>query len=306
LIKTFPKIKVAILISLMIVVGYVGFNTSLRGGLAFRFPEIVRNLIGILDYSDSAKWMEDSAPFVCHMPEKFDGKYQLTCKDVRRPLLAIWGDSHATYLTPGLMDIQKMHPFGLLRFSNPRCPPVLDVDEYLFRKECIEIQSYIFEELLLAKPDVLIIHFAYREPEYFWTPQYFSDKFFNTVKQLKQDLPKTRIIVIGPVPRWQPSPQAITLRQWIFQPDGHQNHLPIRQKAYELRYIDEILEANADKLDYIYLSPNALLCNEEGCVARVGEKYTDFIAVDYGHFSKAGSIYFAKLIRSTIFNALGN
>ena len=45
-----------------------------------------------------------------------------------RPLVVLWGDSHAAHLYPGLQDLQTRTPFRLAEFTGSRCPPLLGVE----------------------------------------------------------------------------------------------------------------------------------------------------------------------------------
>jgi hypothetical protein len=44
-----------------------------------------------------------------------------------------------------------------------------------------------------------------------------------------------------------------------------------------------------EKINYISLAK--ILCNNAGCMTRVGEQYDHLISLDYGHFTELGSVY---------------
>ncbi len=67
---------------------------------------------------------------------------------------------------------------------------------------------------------------------------------------------------------------------------------------------DEILERTASELGYHYISAAKVFCNAEGCLSRVGSQATDFVSIDYGHLSRAGSIYLAQYIEDVLLSSL--
>jgi len=41
-----------------------------------------------------------------------------------------------------------------------------------------------------------------------------------------------------------------------------------------------------------YISPLEVLCEHKECISRVGKGATDWLSIDAGHLSRAGSIFF--------------
>jgi hypothetical protein len=62
----------------------------------------------------------------------------------------------------------------------------------------------------------------------------------------------------------------------------------VREEGWLLR------QAEAFSIDYI--SPHAVMCNNAGCLARIGANGSDLTAFDTGHMTVAGSTYLAKAI----------
>ena len=282
----------------MIAMGCLGYNTYFRQGLDFRFPPQVRELMKPFNPSVDG-FLEQVQKVKCHFVDSDDHPYRLTCEETTRPLVVLWGDSHAMALLPGLVELNKQYPFGLMTLGAAQCPPMLDVEPYLFRKQCVDITNKNVNLILKLKPNVLIINFTYREPRYFWDLNYFQEHFIKTIELIKKNSPATKIIVVGPVPRWDTSPQAKVLRAWIRNPlrDGI---LPTKLPAFRLTEYDDLVKALAPQLGYEYISAWEVFCDTEGCLTRLGDKYTDFVATDYGHFSQAGSEYFINQIQEKL------
>lgn len=288
----------------MLALGFVGFSTYLHKGLNFRFPSEIQELLKPLSVADAGEWYEAMIANICEINDS-NTDIRVTCIPKPGPLVMVWGDSHAKYLTPGLMELQKENRFEVMQLSASDCPPVLNVNEYLFRIQCDQISRLAMEMIGKLKPQLLIIGSTYREPRYFWDPNYFEEKFSKTIRHIHQLSDKTNIIVIGPVPRWFPSPQSSALHDWIWtSPLSRKKFLPIKGKATRLTQFDELLEKMAKSRGFQYISAWNVICNEEGCLNRVGPTHNDFIAFDYGHFSKSGSIYFIGRIQKDILRNL--
>ena len=287
----------------MIAVGYVGYNTYFRGGLDFRFPPQVRELMRPFNPKVDG-WFEQVQKVKCYLDDSDHHPYSLTCEETTRPLMVLWGDSHAMALLPGLVELNKQFPFGLMVLGASQCPPILDVEPYLFRKQCVDFTNKNVNLILKLKPNVLLINFAYREPRYFWDLNYFEEHFINTINFIKKNSPATKMIVVGPVPRWDDGPQSKVLRKWIRNP-LRDSILPTKLPATHLTEYDDLVKALAPQLGYEYISAWQAFCDPEGCLTRIGNQYKDFVALDYGHLSQAGSEYFINQIQETLLTQLG-
>lgn len=157
----------------MIMVGYVGYNTRVRAGLEFRFPPQVQKLVQPLTF-ESDHWSSQIQNVPCHQVDSYEHRYELTCVETKRPLVMILGDSHATALVPGMVQIARKNSFGLMVLSATQCPPVLNVDEYLFRRQCAQFTQQNIELIAKLKPEALIVTSAFREPRYFGMIRFLS------------------------------------------------------------------------------------------------------------------------------------
>lgn len=72
------------------------------------------------------------------------------------------------------------------------------------------------------------------------------------------------------------------------------------QKATQLTAIDDILKNTSQVNEATFISANAALCDDTGCVSRVSGNEPDYIACDYGHFTKSGSEYFVNRIKNDV------
>lgn len=287
--------KILTILSIMSFVGVIGYTCYFFEGFGFRYPKEVETISEHVDFR-SAEYVRNNE---CFLDDPLLANHQSTCFEKSRPLVALWGDSHAGLLYPGLKKLQSKANFGILDLTQSACPPIFGLKDLGYRKNCNEVNRTVFNHLVSESPDILILHSAWRHKDFPLSDMDFHQKLTATIRELKQHLPKTRIILIGPVPRWQGSPQKVVLSDWRTSHDNYKLHT-ILQKAIRLDDVDEMLEKISINNHVDFISAIDRLCNSEGCVSRVGEQPTDWIAVDYGHFSKAGSEYFISNIQDDL------
>ena len=284
---------------LMLVIGLVGFNCYKRDGLGFRLPAEVRILTQVIDF----RFPEYIRYGKCHLETAEPLYHDASCLEDKRPLIALWGDSHASALYPGLKKLQESAGFGIAQLTTAACPPILDVGEYsTLRKNCDMVNQNAIHLIVASSPDVLILASVYRPPggAYTWDDATLAKKLDETLQYMRARLPRTRMIVIGPVPQWNESPQKASYVYWKNTLQKKQA-VPIRQKAIVFNELDDQLRRVTESNSMEYISAIRELCNADGCLSRVGNQPEDFIAVDYGHLSKAGSEYFINLIKEEVF-----
>lgn len=295
-------IKTLALTILLMAMGYVGLNTFLRQGYAFRFPPHIRALLNPIN-AQTDRFYEIQSQIPCRLIDKPHAPYQVTCIEQKRPLAILWGDSHAQSLIAGLLNLQKQFSFGLMSLTAAQCPPVLNVKPYLFREECDAYAQYDIDLIGKLRPELLIIASTYREPRYFWERAYFEERFSNTLKEIARRSPNTKVIIFGPTPRWGISPQTSFFTSWRKAHD--KNGVSVWQKARRVDQYDELLTRQAKVHSYQFVSLWNVFCQNQMCLTRVRDSATDFISFDYGHLSQAGSIYALNQVSNLILNDLG-
>ena len=58
--------------------------------------------------------------------------------------------------------------------------------------------------------------------------------------------------------------------------------------------MDQFLEAQAKSLDIQYISARQIMCNNDGCLARIGENGAELTAYDGGHLTYPGAVFVAQ------------
>ena len=116
-----------------------------------------------------------------------------------------------------------------------------------------------------------------------------------TLEMIKRTAPSTKIILVGPLPRWHVNPLRTTYINWITHGD-----LTIYQPADPMTDIENSLKkiASQNKTDFISLSE--IFCIENKCISRVDIDGWELISTDYGHLSKAGAEYLGEKLKPRI------
>lgn len=115
-----PAQKSLLLLMGMLVVGYVGYNTFKRDGLAFRRVNEINTLQGTASLR-SAKHLTTSE---CGIPQEDRQFVTLCVQDSSKPIhSAVWGDSKGEALFWGLIQ-QQDQPFGWQLLGDVACAPM--------------------------------------------------------------------------------------------------------------------------------------------------------------------------------------
>jgi lysophospholipase L1-like esterase len=130
---------------------------------------------------------------------------------------------------------------------------------------------------------------------------YDTSKFDYTITQLKR-IGVKRIIVLGPLVGWgrrglphnvidyNRAHHSQMPDRTTFRADGAELDAQIRQMA------------RADDIEYI--SVWDIFCDQDGCLARVGDKNKNLTAWDYAHLTVAGADFLANAIKTRLFPEL--
>ncbi len=278
---------VIVLFSLMVAVGYAGYNSYQRDGLGFRFPRIVQEIIAF-EYDYSKGWREGS----CFLrPEQGYSDFN-SCEsqsdEYKKPSILLWGDSFSAHLYPGYKTSFGVS-FNIIQRTASGCPPILNL-EIEDRPHCKEINDHILELIKHEKPSKIVL--AAEWPRYDWT------KIAGTIAQLRK-IGITDIDLIGPVPLWIDGlPKQLYLKYMSdkFHRVPERMEFGLNPDFFEF----EVLLADfSSQLQVNYISPKKILCNEYGCLTRLGETGDTLTASDYGHLTEVGSRFLVSKFQKT-------
>ena len=193
--------------------------------------------------------------------------------------ILLWGDSHAAHLMSGLQAIGAHH--HLSQFTASACPPILGMN-FSNRPHCQSINTYVIEKIRKNPPDQVILAARWDPHNQQW------HQLQNTIAELHK-MGIHDIVIIGPAPIWTTSLPHILAR---FNAPFEQ--LPRRLKSHietDIFFIDHEMQMAAKQWQVNYISLLTMLCNQQGCLTRLGKKPNQLISLDDGHFTPVGSKY---------------
>ena len=287
------SLKKFIVLSLVLAVIFVGmgFYGYKNEGLLSRFPIEAQLYV---QYNDFKNWYIPVRKDQCHLQDINSIKHADICYENKRPLIALWGDSHASALYPGLKKLQEQYNFGVSQLTAAGCPPLSDIDKQS-RLNCDLINTQNLQDLSKANPNILILHSAWQ----YANNDLIKNKLNDLLDKISISLPNTKIIIFGPVVRWAVSPQHSSFLFWLTNKNVP---VPNRLSGTVLTEMEVLLEQLSISRNIKYISLSKIMCNEDGCISRLGNNINDFMQIDSSHLSKAGSEFIMDIIKSEILN----
>ncbi len=276
-----PRVAIIKVFVLMEIMGTIGLITYMADGFAFREPEGVRDFVNAIGYP-YGPWRAGTC-YLDPAKEKFDAM-EGCIEGGDKPLVLLWGDSHGASLYPGLKALEDQYDFRLAEFTTSSCPPLLGYqkDEY---KYCKPNNDAIFSLIKRIHPDIVLLQARW---DFIDVP-----KLEQTLSEL-QKVSGTRVVVVGPTPRWKYSLytlakiQLVTDRMADLCPDN------VPQNDAQLRTITQ-------KYGSFYASPYHALCNDKGCLMRGQGKDGHAFVFDSDHLSPQGSVFTLRQMADEIF-----
>ena len=261
------------LVAAMAAVAVIGILPAVS--LTPKLPDSIAQLLALPPAGEGMRVHE------CMLLETDTNDFPPSCVDRARPLVAIWGDSTASALIPGFRKLQKSIPFGIAQFTVSSCSPIL-VPHAQLTKLCIQRNQKILQRIAEASPDIVIL-------EAVWDWYDKAETLRPTIEAL-QRAGTRRIIILGTVPVWHGGLPAVVTT--YYRRTG--SIVPERIDAYYDKHAsDNWMKPVADELGLQFVSAWKPLCNEQGCLTRIG---SSLVARDVIHLTPLGAEFLVKTI----------
>jgi SGNH domain (fused to AT3 domains) len=223
----------------------------------------------------------------------------------KRPLLFLWGDSHAAALYPGLKHLQDTgaYSFGVAQRTGAVCPPIIGDA----RPWCNEINTSSFKLIQELKPEIVMMYAYWShglDGKGGFAGLYDLTKLDATVAELKKAGVR-KVILMGPSPYWKNSLPHNIVETWkkaktVAKPPLYMSYGDFGLVA-ELPIYDKQMREIAQRLEISYISGLDFLCNKDGCLTRDSEDGVKVASVDYGHLTVDAAQTYLKRIAPLIF-----
>jgi peptidoglycan/LPS O-acetylase OafA/YrhL len=296
------KIPLA-LCAVLFVIAAVGGYTYKNGGFESRFPKFIQEIL------NNQPWLHEGWRLkTCILEQDHpSSEFADSCVDKnKRPLVFLWGDSHAAALYPGLKHLQDSgtYTFGIAQRTGAVCPPLLNDA----RPWCNEINTSSFNLIKELKPEIVMLY-AY------WADGLDGKGGLAGLYDLKQldvtvsELKKAgvqKIILMGPTPYWNNTLPHNIVENWK---KGNPLSKPPLRLGYDTIGLNEKLplynqqmKDMAKRLDISYIAGLDYFCNPDGCLTRDSEDGLKVTSIDYGHLTVDAAQTYIKQIAPLIFS----
>ena len=205
-----------------------------------------------------------------------------------KPLVAVWGDSHAARLFPGI-QAQVADGARLAQWTRDACPPILDYSD----EHCIAGNQFVLDQIKRLKPEVLVVFAAWNRYQG-QTPGSFPIAEFHMTLDKLRELGIPKLVVVGPAPQWKSDlPNAMVRYAW----NNDVNAIPSR--TYQ-GFETSAQSANQQMLSSFgaipgvaYFSVLSALCDVTGCITTLTGDASGLTTWDYGHLSTPAARFVA-------------
>jgi peptidoglycan/LPS O-acetylase OafA/YrhL len=283
--QAWRRLAVPVCSVVMAAIGAAGFYTFTENGLA-------RRTVNLSSQASFAQAVQDLRR------EALESNYRVACDfSVRNPIDAscvapagapswfLWGDSHAQALARG---IETLLPPGtrLSQIATSSCDPSLAAtgDD---SRGCVTSNRAALDAIRATRPAVVIVAQKDRHERTDW----------DAVASRLRALGVQRVIVVGPLPMWQPNLPDVVSRNWGRPFDRVSEGLIADRADIDRRLATRF----ADSKQVTYVSMIAKLCNTGGCLARIpGNDPWSLMTFDDGHLTTAASDYVAAAVLAPV------
>jgi peptidoglycan/LPS O-acetylase OafA/YrhL len=264
-------------------VGLIGAGIELGGGVRSRV--INNNPTGF----EFGLGNDDDMANRCFLLESERLPFDRICDGTpgsARPLVLMWGDSHAKSISLGLSDRSRRSEINFAQFTSSGCPPLIDTSVAI-RPECTDINAFIAEKIAQLKPKTVILSafWALYNGHNGWT-QLDYDKLKATVAFLKNS-GVDDVIVVGNLPTYLVGLPRLAVEMFVAE--------KVDRTFYKFdersRDANETLKQFASENNVKFVSPIDIFCNVGGCLLSTSKNILTPVAWDYGHLTKSGAIY---------------
>jgi peptidoglycan/LPS O-acetylase OafA/YrhL len=278
------RAAISILIGGMCLIGALGILAYSTDGLPIRIP-VLRPFM-LTGRETSAHWRRKKCLL---LPNQDASAFTDECAGRgRHPLIFLWGDSYAAAQYPGLASLRQEGGFDVAEFTSSACPPMIGFVDPT-RRFCKGNNDFVLERIGAIRPEIVVLHSTWQ-----YDQAALEQGLFETVQRLRT-LSVRKIVLLGPVPAWKGAGLPANMIDYYYE---HALQLLPARTTYRLVEDDreERLRKIAETLGIQYVSVLKVMCNEAGCLARIGANDEELTAFDGGHMTLAGSTFLAKAI----------
>jgi peptidoglycan/LPS O-acetylase OafA/YrhL len=253
-----------------------------------RYPQPQRAIADVHTHTDYAAYRLES----CFLrSEQGPQHFAPSCRSVSaRPEWALWGDSHAAALWPGLEAESVMAGLSLTQWTAAACPPGWATTTR-DNAACAAVNRHVAQAIEARPPQTVVLAARWGAEDHEADPAGRSraEVLVDTVARLRR-AGVQHIVVVGPLPQWSVEPPRLLLQAWRAGANMPEEAAAVEPGIVEL---DSTLRREAMAAGARYVSPLLALCSDETCrllvPGRRGVSDAQAVAFDHSHLTAAGS-----------------
>lgn len=287
-------IALATLLSIVCVAGCTTFNLN---GFPYRIhDEQTRSLAEVTDAYSYFEYNKTLRAYVCHSVTVAQADANKCIVDSPNSVF-IWGDSYAAALFSGLNHVraEAMPQLSLLTDGNG--PPFFRKDANAENGATLyDINSAKLELVKKIQPRVILISWMVDGANGVLPKEQAVEAFSLTIEKIKSACPHSRVVVVGPVPKWR---ITLTRQLVVYYVDTGKTAPKYMQYGLENEppMWDAYFKKEIPRLGVTYISALDLMCNADGCLTKTSDDPKSITAIDSGHLTREGSIFLAERIK---------
>ena len=280
--RTHQRSAVAILLFLVLLLGFLGYNAYTRAGLQFRAIAKATEL-PVYDWSSGYRYgrcfLSGETGHPADFAAECDGD-----DDLSQPLVGLWGDSHAASLYPGIASLAKERGYRVAQFATSGCPPLLDFT-IANRPECVGINKDAFARLVALRPATVLLagHWSIYDGKGGWS--LLDDALLEKTIRHLQAVGIGHIVLVGHLPTFKAGKPSIARNSFVA---GKNDRTKMGFNDWIVPH-DQRIRQLAGRSGIGYFSPLELLCNERGCLISAAPDRFLPMAWDSSHLTDHGS-----------------
>jgi hypothetical protein len=270
-----------------IAIGLIGHTND---GLTYRYTEQQKTILAYQNF-DYKETLKVNTCFMESPDDSYDGFKKECYGNKSGNSFMVWGDSYAATLSNPLREINN----DIIQLTTAGCPPFVNIVTNDLR--CVKANNFIKNKISELQPSKVFLQahwFGYQS-------NYNIEKsIYETINFIKKSSSKTQIYIVGYVPHWEPTLPNLLLRKGI-ELSGEIYIVP--HNIDEIYRLDKTLKYFSDKNKVKFISLIDMLCVGNKCLA-VTEHDGQYMPTtwDYGHLTKAGSMFFTDRLKALIIN----
>ena len=280
----YQKSKTIILVILMILIGFIGYNCYSRDGIEYRHKDFIKQVSGY--QFDKVKEQRQHECFVMDAHDDLS-HFGTSCIHTDKAFkLALWGDSHGGSIYPGFAELENNYPVSVSQFTIAGCGGLIpdrskeigNPDPVI--KFCNDANQMALDQIVNLHPQLLVIHKS-------WQTHMF-DPLEKTIQYLQSK--NINIAIIGPTPVWTQDLPRIVYRYW----KTHQALPPAYFEQFlnaDVIQIDQSLQEISKKYHLQYYSAYKRLCKNDACLIMIPGTDNALTTMDQDHITPAAGRY---------------